>query len=78
MDGLKWGDLDTASTQRGLRALITTGVIGQRTGKVACGTRDRASYPGQRFFISTQFAQEHFHAHEAVPIDTTQYGIDMA
>ncbi|WP_160173345.1 MULTISPECIES: hypothetical protein [unclassified Alteromonas] len=47
MDGLKWGDLDTASTQRGLRALITTGFIGQRAGKVACGTRDRATYPGQ-------------------------------
>ena len=26
--------------------------------------------------LLTQFAQEHFHVHEAVPIDTTQYGID--
>ena len=26
--------------------------------------------------LLTQFAQEHFHAREAVPIDTTQYGID--
>lgn len=26
--------------------------------------------------LLTPFAREHFHAHEAVPIDTTQYGID--